>query len=296
MTATALSRTDTDLYPRRVNFDWKSLPLHWVAGDPTTTHTINVLHLLLPAGERWFVHIYKQVLPLINDPKLKAEVKGFMGQEAVHARAHSAVLAHLAAHGIDASPFTDRIEWMFNYLGGDDRLRGRLARWWLLERVAIIAAIEHFTAVLGFWVIDTPALDAAGADPTMLDLLRWHGAEEVEHRSVAFDVSQALKPSRWTRIRTMLMVAPLMLYVFWSGGRYLCAIDPTYSGPLPTLRSYRRAARRGLLPSQGKLLLAVPRYCRRDYHPSHEADTAVALRYLASSPAAVAATRGQTAS
>jgi hypothetical protein len=179
---------------------------------------------------------------------------------------------------------------MFNYLGGDDRLRGRVSRWWLLERVSIIAAIEHFTAVLGYWVINSPALDAAGSDPTMLDMLRWHGAEEVEHRSVAFDVSTAFKPHRWTRIRTMLLVAPMMIYLFWRGARYLCTIDPTYDGPLPTLRSYRKAARRGLLPTQRKLLGAVPRYCRRDYHPSQEADTAVALRYLASSPAAMAAT------
>jgi predicted metal-dependent hydrolase len=296
VTALAVSYTDTELYPRRVSFDWSQLPLHWVADDPTTTHTINVLHLLLPAGERWFVHIYKQALPLVDDPKLKAEVKGFMGQEAVHARAHSAVLEHLAAHGVDARPFASRVDWMFNSLGGDDRLRGPFARWWLLERVAIIAAIEHFTAVLGYWVLNSPALDAAGSDPTMLDLLRWHGAEEVEHRSVAFDVSRALKPSRLARIRAMLIVAPTMLYLFWRGARYLCRIDPTYSGPLPTLRSYRHAAKRGLLPTQGSLLRAVPRYCRRDYHPSQEADTAAAVRYLAASPAAIAATaarRGQ---
>jgi predicted metal-dependent hydrolase len=296
VTVTDISLTDTELYPRRVSFEWEKTPLHWIGGDATTTHTIDVLHLLLPAGERWFVHIYKQVLPLLDDPKLKAEVKGFMGQEAVHARAHSAVLEHLAAHGIDVSPFTRRVEWLFNSVGGDDRLRGRFAGWWLRERVAVIAAIEHFTAVLGAWILDSPALDAVGSDPTMLDLLRWHGAEEVEHRSVAFDVSRALSPRRWTRVRGMLIAAPIMFYLFWRGARYLCEIDPTYHGPLPTLRSYRRAAKRGLLPPQGDLLLAIPRYLRHDHHPSKEADTSVALSYLASSPAAVAAMSGQTAS
>jgi predicted metal-dependent hydrolase len=296
MSVTEVSLTDTDLYPRRVSFEWEKTPLHWIAGDAPTTHTIDVLHLLLPAGERWFVHIYKQVLPLIDDPKLKAEVKGFMGQEAVHARAHSAVLEHLDAHGIDASPFTRKVEWMFNKMGGDDRLRGRLDGWWLRERVAIIAAIEHFTAVLGAWILDSPAFDAVGSDPTMLDLLRWHGAEEVEHRSVAFDVSRALSPRRRTRVRGMLIAAPIMFYLFWRGARYLCEIDPTYDGPLPTLRSYRRAAKRGLLPPQRDLLLAIPRYLRRDHHPSKEADTSVALRYLASSPAAQSAMQTQTAS
>ncbi len=58
----------------------------------------------------------------------------------------------------------------------------------LIERLAIIAAVEHITAFLGDWVLNADGLDRAGIHPTMLDLLRWHGAEEVEHRSVAYDV------------------------------------------------------------------------------------------------------------
>lgn len=45
------------LRPRRVSFDYGATPTHWVPGDPHTTHVINVLHLLLPAGggyvRRW---------------------------------------------------------------------------------------------------------------------------------------------------------------------------------------------------------------------------------------------------
>lgn len=38
------------LQARNVEFDWSTLPLHWVPGDPFSTHVLNVLHLLLPAG------------------------------------------------------------------------------------------------------------------------------------------------------------------------------------------------------------------------------------------------------
>jgi predicted metal-dependent hydrolase len=275
--------------PRRVTFDWSEMPLHWVPDDPLTTHVVNVLHLLLPAGERWFVHVYKQVLPMIDDVELKAAVKGFMGQEAVHSRAHAAVLDHMRAHDLDPDPFVRQIDWLFTKLLGDDTLPPMLSRRWLMERVAIIAAIEHFTAVLGAWVLDTPALDAAGADPTMLDLLRWHGAEEVEHRSVAYDVFADLSGNWFARARTMLVVAPTMIWLWRRGTRFMCEVDPDYAGERPTMRDYRRAARKGLLPKQSTLLLAVPRYCKRGYHPSQEADTSVALRYLATSPAAVAA-------
>jgi uncharacterized protein len=278
-----------EIRPRRVGFDWEPTPLRWIPGEPVTAHIIDVLHLLVPAGERWFVHIYKQALPLLEDERLKADVKGFMGQEAVHSRAHAAVLDHLRANGLNPDPYVRRIEWLFTRLLGDKPYLPFTRRRWLLERIAIIAAIEHFTAVLGAWVLDSPALDAAGADPTMMDLLRWHGAEEVEHRSVAFDVFRALNDNWFSRIYTMLVSAAAMAWLWRRGMRFLCAADPTYVGPLPKLRDFRRASKKGLLPTPGSLVLAVPRYCRRDYHPSQEADTQVALDYLASSPAARAA-------
>src|SRR5919201_4750514 len=89
------------LKARKVSFSWDGTPLHWVPEDPFPTHTINVLHLLLPAGERWFVHVYKQVLPYIRDERLREDVIGFIGQEAMHARAHSGVLDHLKDQGLD---------------------------------------------------------------------------------------------------------------------------------------------------------------------------------------------------
>ncbi len=51
------------LKARKVSFSWEGTPLHWVPGEPFTSHIMNVLHLLLPEGERWFVHVFQQVLP-----------------------------------------------------------------------------------------------------------------------------------------------------------------------------------------------------------------------------------------
>ncbi len=277
---------------RRVKFDWAETPLHWIPEDPQTTHTINVLHLLLPAGERWFVHVYRQALPLVTDERLRAEVKGFMGQEAVHSRSHGDVLGHLASQGLDATPFTDRIEWLFSSLLGDRPL-GRalprpLRRYWLLQRLAIIAAIEHFTAVLGDWVLETPALERAGADPTMLDLIRWHGAEEVEHRAVAFDLFQHLSGSHLRRVEAMVVSAATMTYLWIRGTRFLLQADPT-SPPKASWRAFRRAGRQGRLPTLKLMFGSVGGYVRVGHHPSLHGSTAAAQEYLASSPAARAA-------
>ena len=277
---------------RRVQFDWANTPLHWVPDRPQTTHTINVLHLLLPAGERWFVKVYKQALPLIRDPKLLEDVKGFMAQESWHSRAHATVLDHLAAQGVDPTPYTRNVEWMFDKLLGDAPLgMRRMPRWlrrrWLLRRLAIIAAVEHFTAVLGVWVLESPALDEAGSDPTMLDLLRWHGAEEVEHRHVAFDLFRHVGGSYLGGVLAMVVTAPLLAGLWFKGVRFFMKADPTVTSA-PTWRAFRRAGRRGLIPTAGLLLRAVPRYLARDYHPSQEGSTERALAYLAASPAAKA--------
>ena len=88
-------------------------------GEPFTTHVLNVLHLLLPAGEDFFVDVFKKTLPLIKDDQLRLDVQGFIGQEAMHSQTHSGVLDYFAANGIDLTPFTGQIEWLFGKLMGD---------------------------------------------------------------------------------------------------------------------------------------------------------------------------------
>ncbi|BAX28454.1 metal-dependent hydrolase [Mycobacterium tuberculosis] len=69
------------LEPRDVEFDWTNLPFHYVPNEPMATHVLNVLHMLLPAGEEFFVRVFKKTLPLIKDDQLRLDVQGFIGQE-----------------------------------------------------------------------------------------------------------------------------------------------------------------------------------------------------------------------
>ncbi|MEC3982089.1 metal-dependent hydrolase [Amycolatopsis sp. H20-H5] len=277
------------LHARDVRFDWSALPMHWVPAEPQATHTINVLHLALPEGERWFVEVFKQAVPLIRDERLKEDVLGFIGQEAMHAEAHDGAGAHLEAAGLHIRPFLAQMEWLFRRLLGDRAgLSAKAREEWLIERLAVIAAIEHYTAFLGQWVLDAEALDRANSDPTMLDLLRWHGAEEVEHRSVAFDLFMHLDGRYNRRVRSMAVVTPVLAWVFLRGTRFLMRNDPTRPGRA-SLRAYRRAAKLGLLPTGKQLGHEIRPYFRKTYHPAETGNTDQAVAYLASSPAARAA-------
>ena len=281
------------LHARNVSFDWRSLPLHYVDGDPLATHLMNVMHLLPPEGEEWFVRTFKEALPLIDDESLREDVIGFIGQEAMHAQAHTEVHEQLRAHGIDVDPFVDQMKFVFGRALGNRPGHSRNS---LVERLSLIAAVEHLTAFLGDWVLNAEELDRADFDPTMLDLLRWHGAEEVEHRAVAYEVMRYFDVRHARRIRTYIAIAPTLVYFWTRGVRYLMDQDPTLTHLPPKkrqagFRDFRRVTSRGLFPSSMQMLKASLRYFKRDYHPSKEGSTAQAVRYLATSPAARSAAR-----
>jgi predicted metal-dependent hydrolase len=282
-----------DGYPthrRKVRFDWSNTPLHWVPDDPFATHLWNVLHLLLPIGERQFINAVNEAAPLVDDPDLKAAIKPFVQQESWHAWAHQVVLDHLAEQGIDTKPYIDKFQ-KFTSAGGNQHQGWPmpLQRWWLYRRLADVAALEHFTAVLGQWMIQNRGLDYAGTDPVMLDLLRWHGAEEVEHRSLVFDVYQNVCGNYPQRALSMLLVAPAFFFWWRAGMRFLMAHDPTTTSK-PRLKDWLRAAREYKVPGPWNLIVtSTLRYLRPSHHPSTEASTQMAMDYLAQSPAARAA-------
>jgi uncharacterized protein len=275
-------------FRRQVRFDWSNLAVHWVPENPFATHMINVLHLLLPEGERHFIKAVLEASSLVDDPELEAAIKPFIQQESWHAWAHQVVLDRLAEQGIDTAAYTDRLGGMLSVILGDPPklFPAPLKRWWLYRRLADVASLEHFTAVLGQWVLQNKGLEDAGADPVMLDLLRWHGAEEVEHRSLVFDVYQNVCGSYWIRAFSMLMTAPLFIGWWVAGARYLMANDASIDMKW-RWRDWRRVARKGLLPDPWNFVIMVPlRYMRPSHHPGPEANTQAALDYLAYSPAA----------
>ena len=275
------------LNARDVQFDWSTMPVHWIPGRPFATHLINVMHLLLPEGEHWFVRLFSEALPLIRDPHLAEDVRGFIGQEAMHAAAHESVHTHFASHDIDPDPYLRQVEFIFRNALGDRGLEGDEAREWLVDRLAAVAAIEHLTAFLGDWILHADKLDRAGAHPTMLDLLRWHGAEEVEHRSVAHDLYMHLDGSYIRRIRMLTVVGPMLLRLWAAGVTHLMRQDAT--SPRPRWSDLVRTAAKGLCPGPVQAAWSVATYVNPRYHPSQHGSTEDAVAYLAVSPAARAA-------
>ena len=66
---------------RKVQFEVADAPLHWIPGHPAASHVVSVLNLVLPAGERWFVQTFNEALPMVKDPKLADDIRGFVGRQ-----------------------------------------------------------------------------------------------------------------------------------------------------------------------------------------------------------------------
>ncbi|WP_280339639.1 metal-dependent hydrolase [Nocardia neocaledoniensis] len=284
---------DTDkvaLSARNVSWDWTGLPMHYVDGNPFATHYCNGMNMLLPEGEVFFVDVFSKALPLIVDEAVREDVIGFIGQEATHSSSHQSLLDHLQQQGLRVEPYLDQVRWFFRQLFGDRNFTGRRKQAWLLERVAIVAALEHFTSYLGNWGLNARGWDHT-IEPRVLDLFRWHLAEEVEHRHVAYELYTHLDGRYWRRVRAWFLAAPTLAILWIRGIRYLMSVDPELADHDRRIRfrDVRSAWRRGLMPSPASLAAMFVEYLRPSYHPSRYGSTSQAVAYLASSPAARAA-------
>lgn len=294
--------THHELKARKVRFDLQSTPLHWLPNDPFSSYMTNAIHLLLPEGELWFCRMYNKALPLVTDDRLRSDVVGFVRQEAVHSRVHSQAQQYLLAYDVQTEPFLDKIRFLFKTLVSDAPLGQSWLQWswlerqWLVTRIGLIGAVEHFTGILGQWAMDNTSWD--DGDPVMADLFKWHLAEEVEHRTVAFELHQHLCKTRigfyLSRQLLMALVFPLFVYFVFSGTRFLAAQDkdPSVSrmgrwGVWRIGRTMQRIGRKtDHIPTFTFLLKGALRWLSPRFHPEHEGDTQQALDYIARSPAA----------
>jgi predicted metal-dependent hydrolase len=193
-----------DVRTRRIRFSYPtgSRFQHYVNGDLVMSHLVAVLSGMFPEGEQFFVRSVRDARDRVTDPELRAQVAGFIGQEVTHGREHDELNARLDAMG-------------YRSLKVDRHVRGLLA---LVERIgsrrrrlAVTAALEHYTATLAECLLGKPEAQALLGDTEVRALLLWHALEESEHKAVAFDVYRAVGGPEWLRIWVMRVTSAIFL-------------------------------------------------------------------------------------
>ena len=197
-------------YPvvRRMNFGFGAHPStnkYFADGSMVFSHLVAVLSAIFPPGEDIFVRSVRRYQDQLADPELKARVAGFIGQEKTHGRQHRELNEQLTTMGYPTAWFeyllqsTERMEkFLDKQYPRPDRLP-RLRHFFL----GFTVAAEHFTAVWAENILTSPEIQAMMDNPEIRDLLNWHALEELEHKSVAFDVYRAVGVPESTRIRWM---------------------------------------------------------------------------------------------
>jgi hypothetical protein len=166
---------------RKVNFQLEqALATDWADNDPVLTAIFNAMSISFPSGEKNFIDSVRAYEGRISDEKLLKDIKGFYKQEGMHSREHrkyNKILCEQRGYNLQKleSIYLRRIEKAKK----DPRITNQML-------LASTVAVEHFTASFGETFLEGRILKQI--DGPIGDLWRWHALEELEHKSVAFDV------------------------------------------------------------------------------------------------------------
>ncbi len=255
---------------RRPDIDYvePTLPKYFVADDPVRSHIAAMLSAVFPEGEDFFVRSVRNYRKQIDDPELKKQVSGFIGQEALHGREHRDFNEALSALGYPTE-FVDR------------RVKHGLA---ILNKVApkrtqlaVTAALEHYTATLAEAILtDGGARDEFVTDEVR-DLFTWHALEETEHKSVAFDVFEDVCGKQYVRVATMWGVHVGFLLGMTGAVLLSVALDPTARRPRTFIRGVRNLKHHPFFSR--KVVERLRDYDRRGFHPDDHDTTALLAQW-----------------
>lgn len=209
---------------------------------------------IFPPGERFFMESVRHFRHEVSDPLLKAKVSGFMGQEALHGREHERLNAFFAERGIDVAMPERLIRISLGLL---EYLPAR-------QQLACTTFMEHFTALLAEqWLTDDRFQKTS--DPEMLQLWYWHALEELEHKSVAYDVFEKVRGTHNER----LLAGPLVVAALLPGIVFSWAWLVAQDRERLNLREHRRGLRE-LFGKRGFISSILPKmsfFIRPTFHP-----------------------------
>jgi predicted metal-dependent hydrolase len=193
-----------------------ALATDWLDNNAFLTAFFNTMSITFPVGEKFFIDSVRHYRGDIIDPALLQNIKGFCGQEGFHRREHQRYNEQLcAARGYDLEilegAMTRRLRWAQKKLPP-------------LTNLGVTVAIEHLTAVLSEQLLGNDSV-MDKADPAMRELWRWHAAEEMEHKAVAFDVFLAVGGSDKLRKSCLRRASFFLIFELLRGLTYMLKAD-----------------------------------------------------------------------
>jgi len=239
----------------------------WSPAEPEFSHVASAFMAALPYLEPYFIQNIREALPQLRDERLVRDARGFIEQDARHAQQHR-----------DWNPVLARR--YPGFAGLERAIKARLSRsrkrHSLSFRLAYTSGYEALTYKLACFILEHRRELLDHADARMIALLSWHAAEEVEHKSVAFDVFQQVHGGYLLRVIGLFAAFSSSVRDIHKMMQFLLNAD----GLLRDHAS-RKRLRDLRLMLLTKLVPEFRHYLRPAYHPSQERDPAVVSAWLA---------------
>lgn len=175
------SKSKLDIHPRKVGIDFMDVETpFFYQGNPCISAMWVGLSASFPQGEAEFIKATRFFEPQITDSILLDDVKKFTQQEAHHSFQHRQINKLFEDKGYQIQ----KLESFFK-----KELDKRAANWSPEKRLAHTVVVEHVTAVMAHYAL-TQEEKMAPFPASIRALFQWHAIEEIEHKSVTFDVYQ----------------------------------------------------------------------------------------------------------
>lgn len=254
------------------------VPLNWAGRSSLQNHVLNTLSLMFPDGERFFIRSVKHFSDEISDEQFQKDIRTFIGQESQHGRAHErfndAVSEKAGDMGWFLKLFTvPTFEVLEPFLM---RFRSKVFKSFALS---VTAAAENMTAGFADMLFSSDQLERIRRDD-IRELFKWHAAEEIEHRDLAYDLFMKVDGSYMMRMAGMSFAYGIIALYVAVGTAYFISRDKNYrlenlAADFIQMLTEEKAL--GRVYIEGML-----DYMRPGFHPSDNPVPAIAEEYLAS--------------
>lgn len=266
---------ETRLTVRKPVLNYEATTRYYLMDNSIGTHLMNAMQVIVPLGEAFFIRSVKRFADQVS-PALKKEVKAFIAQENIHKSEHFAFWKKLEEEGFDIEPFRkfydDTIYGilepaMLNFLGPKFPL-------------AVTVALEHYTAVMSGCLMEQEPEVLDTMAPGAKELIAWHFAEELEHKSVAFDVLAEVDGSYVRRAIGMLLASALLAPYMTLGALSFMTQDKELSFSR-LLRDFWNGKEK-MLSLTTYTVRQVFDYFRPDFHPKDHDNDHLIKKYMPS--------------
>lgn len=251
-----LSRSRIPIVPRHPKWDFSDVKERFFfGGNSLKSAFVVALSGAFPPGEKEFIQSVRLFMKQVRDKKLIEDVKAFTEQEGQHSLQHRLLNEAFDRLGYSATDVSEAMEAMEKEWAAERSDA---------ERLAMTVVMEHITAVMAHFALTHPE-EFDALPESLREMLIWHAIEEIEHKSVAFDVYQECVGER-NRLRRRLLTE-LVMFPIGVGGfqRWLLGClshKPTWKERAEMVRY--------LLGPRGLIVSVLPHYLallKPGFHP-----------------------------